>query len=147
MFVDASAIIAIITSEPEGKAFAALVEESDTDKRITTAVAAWEAAAGLARVKNIPIPQAEADVREFLDSAGIRLVAIEPEDLTAALSAYDRYGRHRYPPESRNLALNLADCFHYACAKRYQAPILHKDAGLIRTDVATVGGAGATPQP
>ena len=140
MFVDASAIIAIIVGEPEGEAFAVAIEQADPGKRITTAVAAWEAVAGLAREKNIPISQAETDIREFLDSAGVKLVPVEPDDLTAALHAYDRYGRHRYSPENRNLALNLGDCFHYACAKRRQVPILHKDAGLRLTDVPTAGG-------
>ncbi|GIL02047.1 MAG: hypothetical protein BroJett030_19460 [Alphaproteobacteria bacterium] len=140
MFIDASAIIAIIAGEPEGEAFAAAIEGADPGKRITTPVAAWEAAAALAREKNIPVAQAETDIREFLDRARIQIVAIAADDLSAALHAYDRYGRHRHPPESRNLALNLADCFHYACAKRWSVPILHKDAGLKLTDVATVEG-------
>lgn len=139
MFVDASAIIAILTNEPEGEAFAGILEKIDPAKRITSVIAAWEATAGLVRKRNIPITQAEADIREFFERSGVQIVPVETDELTLALQAYDRYGRHRYPTEKRNLALNLADCFHYACAKNKRVPILHKDVGLKLTDVPSAG--------
>jgi ribonuclease VapC len=106
---------------------------------ITSVVAAWEATAGLFRKKRIPMAEAEARVREFLETAEIQVLSISSGELSAALQAFDRYGRHRYPDAERNSALNLADCFHYATAKSYRVPILTKDAGFALTDVATIG--------
>lgn len=138
MFVDASAIIAMMTEEPEAETFATLLDRVEPSSRITSVVAAWEAAAGLLRKKRITIAEAEDRVREFMDQAGIQLVAVTPAELTAALQAYDRYGRHRYSEKERHRALNLADCFHYACAKKRRIPILHKDEGLSLTDIMSI---------
>ncbi|RWP62659.1 type II toxin-antitoxin system VapC family toxin [Mesorhizobium sp.] len=139
MFVDASAIIAIMTEESEAEDLAAALDAARSPRPITSVVAAWEATVGLFRKKRIPMAEAEARVQEFLEAAGIQVMAISSRELTAALQAFDRYGRHRYPDAERNSALNLADCFHYATAKSYQAPILTIDAGFALTDVTTVG--------
>jgi ribonuclease VapC len=143
MFVDASAIIAIMTSEAEAETFTSLLERADPGSRITSVIAAWEATVGLCRKKRIPVGEAEARVREFIDVAALQLVAVGPDELTVALQAYDRFGRDRYLAAERNRALNLADCFHYACAKTRRIPILHKDAGFGLTDIASVDGPAA----
>jgi len=138
MFVDASAIVAILTQEPDYELFIEHIDKADPGSLITSVLAAWEAVNGLSRIKGYSIAEAEARVRKFLSASGIQIVGIAPEELTLALLAFDRYGRHRLPPEDRNRALNLADCFHYACAKSRGLPILHKDLGLKMTDVASV---------
>jgi ribonuclease VapC len=140
MFVDASAIIAIVTEEPDGESLAAALDAARARRPITSVVAAWEATVGLYRKKRIPMAESEARVQEFLEAAGIQVLSISSGELTAALQAFDRYGRHRYPDSERNSALNLADCFHYATAKSYRSsPILTKDAGFALTDLATIG--------
>lgn len=139
MFVDASAMIAILTGEPEGEAFAVLLDKAEPESRVTSVIAAWEAIVGLYRKKRIPIAEAEARVREFAKQSGVQLVQIAPDEMTVALQAYDRYGRHRYPDAERNRALNLADCFHYASAKARRIPILHKDIGFTLTDISSAG--------
>jgi ribonuclease VapC len=139
MFVDASAIIAIVTEEPGAEDLAAALDAARSPRPITSVVAAWEATVGLFRKKRIPMAEAEARIQEFLAAAGVEVLAISSGELPAALQAFDRYGRHRYPDAERNSALNLADCFHYATAKSYRAPILTIDAGFALTDVATVG--------
>jgi ribonuclease VapC len=138
MFVDASAMLAILLDEPEGVAFAKALDSSGAAHPFTSTLAVWETAVGLYRRKAIPIAEAEARVDEFLALARIEVVGIATSDLSAALQAFDRYGRHRYPETQRNRALNLADCFHYAVAKSRRAPILHKDDGMSATDVASV---------
>jgi ribonuclease VapC len=135
MFIDASAILAILCEEPDGAAFATAIEASKSRKPITSVVAAWEAAVGLNRKKSLSIDAAEARVLEFLEVVGVEMVAVSPAELSLALKAFDRYGRHRYPEADRNKALNLADCLHFACAKSRRTPILHKDAGFALTDV------------
>jgi ribonuclease VapC len=138
MFVDASAILAILCAEADGATLAAALEAEGSRKPITSAVAGWEAAVGLNRKKRLSVVEAESCILEFLDTAKIEMVDVSAADLPLALKAFDRYGRHRYPEAERNRALNLADCFHYACAKSRHMPILHTDAGLSLTDVPSV---------
>lgn len=139
MFVDASAIIAIVTEEPGAEGLATALDEAQGQQSVTSVVAQWEATVGLFRKKRIPMAEAEARVREFLEAAEVQVLSISSGELTAALQAFDRYGRHRYPVTERNSALNLADCFHYAAAKSRRLPILTTDQGFALTDVATLG--------
>lgn len=84
----------------------------------------------------MPLAVAEARVTDFLAAADIQVLAAAPGDLALALTAFDRYGRHRYPyPADRNKGLNLADCFHYASAKARNVPILTTDEGFGATDL------------
>lgn len=139
MFVDASVIIAIMTSEARAENLAAMLDSTSTDERITSVLAAWEAAVGLFRKKGIPMAEAEALVREFLEAARITIKPVTDAEMTIALQAFERYGRHRCPDNERNSALNLADCFHYATAKSHRASMLTEDAGFALTDVASLG--------
>lgn len=137
MFVDASAMIAILTGEADGENLAAALGHEVSARPITSIIAIWEAAAGLYRKKRIPMAEAEARIKDFLEQARVEIVPLGMEELALALQAFDRYGRHRYPDSERNRALNLADCFHYACAKSNGASILHKDPGFTFTDVVS----------
>jgi ribonuclease VapC len=138
MFVDASAILAILLEEADGPKLAAALDAAKRRKPITSVLAAWEAVVGLNRKKGLPISEAESRVREFVETTGLDIVEVSTAELSAALQAFDRYGRHRYSEADRNKALNLADCFHYACAKANRMPILHKDIGLALTDIKSV---------
>lgn len=135
MFVDASAIIAILSQEPEKDAFINALEATPPDERTTSVIAVWEAIAGLARRTSVPLTLAEGDVRDFLATASIDVQPLTLDHLAPALDAFDRYGRHRLPESDRNKALNLGDCFHYAAARLAGTGILHKDAGLALTDL------------
>lgn len=134
MFVDASAIIAILTEEPAGKDLADCLGEARSE-RITSVIAVWEAVVGLQRKKQLSMSQAEGHVREFLELAGVEVVSVSTDDLAAALTAFDLHGQHRYPESERNKGLNLAHCFHYACAKARDLSVLHKDPGFASTDL------------
>jgi uncharacterized protein with PIN domain len=56
MFVDASAIVAMMTDENDAKKLAARLEVSKA--RLTSAIAVFEATAGVARVLALPVAQA-----------------------------------------------------------------------------------------
>ncbi|WP_309085841.1 type II toxin-antitoxin system VapC family toxin [Chelativorans sp.] len=135
MFVDASAMVAVLAQEPGWEPFADVIDNAKAGTLITSVLAAWEAASGLSRIKRYTTAEAEERVRRLLNVSGIELVGIGPDELTLALQAFDRYGRHAYPQNQRNLALNLADCFHYASAGSRGLPILHKDQGFAKTDI------------
>ncbi|PKR87192.1 VapC toxin family PIN domain ribonuclease [Pleomorphomonas diazotrophica] len=135
MFVDASAMIAMIAEEPDGEMLAGQLQTAPPAERITSVIAVWEAVAGLHRLSKLPLPAIELKIRSFLATASIEVIPLTLDHLSPALDAFDRYGRHRLPESERNKALNLGDCFHYAAARRAGTGILHKDAGLAFTDL------------
>ncbi|MGH7036679.1 MAG: type II toxin-antitoxin system VapC family toxin, partial [Stellaceae bacterium] len=107
MFVDASAIVAILTREPEADAPADMLESAQSP--ITSPIAIFEAALGICRKRHASIEEAREDVREFLEMAGIRAVAVTEQEAETALAAFSRYGKGRGHPAQ----LNLGDCFAY----------------------------------
>jgi ribonuclease VapC len=128
IFVDASALIAVIAGEEEADTLADALE-ADPD-RICSAMAVWEATAGLCRSHGLTIPAARALVREFLEAGGIRLVPIGAAEGEAATDAYARFGKGRHPA-----ALNMGDCFAYGCASAHGARLLYKGADFVLTDL------------
>jgi ribonuclease VapC len=134
LFVDASAIVAMIGKEPEARIFAARVNwEPDS---LTSVVALWESVRAVARVRAVDISEARALVLDFLRDASIRLVSIDIPDGELAIEAHRRYGKGEH-----EASLNMGDCFAYACASRYGAEILFKGNDFIHTDLidATLG--------
>lgn len=127
MFVDASAIVAILTGEPEADA---LADALDGAAAITSPVAVFEAALGLCRKRHASVAEAAGDVREFIAAAGIAMVAITEREAAAALDAFARYGKGRGHPAQ----LNMGDCFAYAVAGTHQASLLFKGDDFVATD-------------
>lgn len=129
MFVDASAIVAMITQEPEATRFLDRVETADDP--ITSAVAIFEAALGIFRKRQSTVDQALDDVRQLLEEADIRVVGISEAEAVEALSAFSRYGKGRGHPAQ----LNLGDCFAYAVARTNDVPLLFKGNDFSETDI------------
>jgi ribonuclease VapC len=135
MFVDASAIVAILTREPEADALADLLEQAPSP--ITSPIAIFEAVLGICRKRHGSVEEAEEDVRDFLGLARIDTVAITGNEAEAALAAFSRYGKGRGHPAQ----LNMGDCFAYAAAKNYQTELLFKGEDFEKTDIASAAGA------
>jgi ribonuclease VapC len=131
MCVDASAIVAILTREPEADAFADRLEEALSP--ITSAIAIFEAALGICRKRHGSVEDAEEDVRNFLAVADIRTVAITETEAATALAAFSRYGKGRGHPAQ----LNMGDCFAYAVAKNHRTALIFKGEDFDKTDIAT----------
>lgn len=127
MFVDASAIVAILAHEPERDALVMAI--SLAPRRISSAIARWESAHAIARIRNAPLSQSSDMIDELLDEAGITLVNITAEIGDAAVAASARYGRGRH-----RASLNMGDCFAYACAQVHGVPILYKGDDFGQTD-------------
>lgn len=83
--------------------------------------------------------EAKAIVQAFIEVAGIDVLPLDARDAALALDIFETHGRHAVPESKRNRALNMADCFHYAVAKRRGVPILTKDEGFAFTDLETIG--------
>ncbi len=133
MFIDACALIAVLSDEKEAKRASDAIARAKT--RFTSPVAILETALGLARSDkfNISVEAVEPIVMEFLEARGIEIRDLPPakQATSIALSAAHRYRQGRH-------GLNLGDCLHYACAKYYRVPILATDDEFRETDVETV---------
>ena len=134
MFVDASAIVGILTREAEADALADVLEGARSP--ITSPIAIFEAALGICRKRHASVGEAEADVREFLEVAGIRAVPITEREAATALAAFSRYGKGRGHPAQ----LNLGDCFAYAIAKNHRTALLFEGEDFDKTDIAVAAG-------
>lgn len=128
MFVDASAITAILTDEDDARSLYARLETYP--RRMTSPMAVWEAVLAVARRLKLDITDSEAAVEVFLKTFGIEVVAIPPEARHGAIAAHARFGKGRHPA-----ALNFGDCFAYACARHASAPLLYKGDDFSRTDI------------
>lgn len=129
MFVDASAIVAILTREPDADALADVLESARAP--ITSPIAIFEATLGVCRKRHASVEEVEEDVREFLGVAGIRAVPLTDREAETALAAFSRYGKGRGHPAQ----LNLGDCFAYAVAKNHRTSLLFKGEDFGKTDV------------
>jgi len=129
MFVDASALCAILLSEEDGLAYAAKIR--DADAPMTSALAVFETVAAVARVASGGVAAARTDVADLLRAARIRMVAIGDAERELALDAFDRYGKGRHPAR-----LNMGDCFAYACARTHGVALLFKGDDFGLTDIA-----------
>ena len=128
MFVDASAIVAILTRESEADKLADTIEKARTP--ITSPIAIFEATLGVCRKRHASVEEAEQDVGEFLELAGVRIEPITDKDARTALAAFSRYGKGRGHPAQ----LNLGDCFAYAMAKNARTGLLFKGEEFDKTD-------------
>jgi ribonuclease VapC len=128
IFLDASAIVAMLTGEPEADELADRLA-SDPD-RVTSAIAIFETVAALMRKREIGMTEARGVVEQFLEIGEIRLSPIGATEGDIALMAFDRFGKGRHPA-----ALNLGDCFAYASAAAVGARLLSKGDDFPLTDV------------
>lgn len=129
IFVDASALIAIITDEPDAGQLADRLEGERL--RFCSAVSVWETVAGLVRSRTFSVPSARTHVRRFLEAARFQFVGIGEREFEIAADAYAQFGKGRHPA-----GLNMGDCFAYACAKANQAKLLFKGDDFSKTDIA-----------
>ena len=128
MFLDASAIIAMVANEDDCDQFDNALETSSL--RMTSAIALWEAVAGLCRSHNMTVDEAKSAVDEFVEIANIQIAEIGARAYEMAVDAYRNYGKGRHPAR-----LNMGDCFAYACAKAHDMPLLFKGDDFIQTDI------------
>ena len=130
MFVDASALTAILTAEVDGPELLARLEKGRS--RITSPLAVWETTVATARVLGLSIQDANEAVEQFLALVEIEVVAIDPAVRHVAIEAFDRFGKSRHPA-----SLNFGDCFAYACARQARMPLLYKGDDFPLTDIET----------
>ena len=128
IFVDASAIVAILTREPDAED---LVErlERQSDRR-TSCIAVYEAALAIARKRDMPPVRALDVVRRFQSDYNILNVDVAAREGAVAIEAFERFGKGRHPAK-----LNMGDCFAYASPQKPGAKLLFKGDDFGRTDI------------
>ena len=128
MFLDASAIVCIVTAEPEAEQ---MIDRMESDPiRLTSALASYEAALAIARKFSWTAEEAGERVLRLFRETGVQIVSMSLDELRVAVQAHDRFGKGRHPAR-----LNMGDCFAYACARTNNAPLLFKGEDFRLTDV------------
>ncbi|GJD33499.1 type II toxin-antitoxin system VapC family toxin [Methylobacterium aerolatum] len=128
MFVDASALTAILVGEDEADDLLARLKQAP--RRMISPLAVWETTVAVARRLDLPLFEARTAVREYLALAAIIVMPVPPEVGEGALDAFERYGKSRHPA-----SLNFGDCFAYACARHFGVPLLFKGDDFSQTDI------------
>lgn len=128
MVVDTSALIAILSDEPEADTFSKAIAAAEmrllsTASLLETAIVI-EARHGLAGGQKLD---------ELLQAAQIRFEPVTREQVEIARLAYRTFGKGRHPA-----GLNYGDCFSYALAKITGEPLLFKGDDFSKTDIQIV---------
>ena len=138
MFVDASAIVAILNQETGYEEFVNRIEEGDVARSVSPLVR-FEAATGLARSRSGEVKptseqleEAERIVAEFCESIGARDITVTPDIGRLALWIARNYGKY----VGHEAKLNFGDCFAYACASSRGVQLIHKGNDSAQTDLA-----------
>lgn len=142
MFIDASAIVAVINQEPGWQELAKRLDEVQDACSISPLVR-FEASLGIARAaaraggaeaSSSPelLASARALVDDLVHEIGATEVVISGPVGEAAMDAAATYGRAVGHPAD----LNFGDCFAYACAKANRVRLLYKGNDFARTDLA-----------
>ena len=128
MFIDASVLSAMMTDEEEAHAFATRMQPATA--RMTSPLAAANAAILISAVLGLSPTEAGEAVRTFLQLMNIQQLAVPPRAGALATEAYERYGQGDHPAR-----LSLDDCMTYACARYYRQPLLSKSDRFRQTDI------------
>ena len=129
MVIDSSAIIAILTGEPEAVYFAQAIEK-DTLRLMSAA--SWLETAIVIEAR-FGLPGGE-EFEKLIQVAQIHIEAVTSEQAAVDRMAYRKYGKGRGHPAG----LNFGDCFSYALAKITGEPLLFKGDDFTHTDILTV---------
>ncbi|MBB5573268.1 MULTISPECIES: type II toxin-antitoxin system VapC family toxin [Rhizobium] len=139
MFIDASAIVAILGEEPGYEEIEKSLAKVNSDFYVSPLVK-FEATLALARRKT-PVPgqkpspsllrRAGQAIDTFIEDIGAQEIEISSDIGKAALEASARYGK----AVGHKADLNFGDCFAYACAKALNVGLLYKGNDLAFTDI------------
>ncbi len=128
MILDSSALLSILNRESDAERYEAAV--------LTAAVCRMSVANMLETsivVESRGGAKAGHELDAFLKYARIEPIPVTVEHLSAARSAWRRFGKGNHPA-----ALNFGDCFAYALAKETSEPLLYKGDDFTQTDISAV---------
>ena len=127
LFIDASALTALIRGEPDRPTLEARLDADAV--RLTSGLAMWETARAISR-RGDPI-DGLFEVERYRVALDIAVVPIGAREAEEAVRAHARYGKGT----GHRARLNMGDCFAYACAKANGATLLYKGDDFVHTDL------------
>ncbi len=139
MFIDASAIVAILAREPGHEELEKRLAEAGNSLHVSPLVR-FEASVALARRKSSPgdprpsaamIRRAKVAVDTLIEVIGAKDVSVTGEIGDLAIEASATYGKAVGHPAD----LNFGDCFAYACARHLGTRLLYKGNDFALTDL------------
>lgn len=126
MIVDTSAVVAVITGEPERDQ---LLEQLRDATRLRMSVGSYLECAIVIDGRRDPVLSRHFDA--LLATLGMELVPVDAEQARIARQAYTDFGRGSGHPAR----LNFGDCFAYALAATSDEALLFKGDDFTHTDV------------
>lgn len=126
--VDSSALLALLLEEPDYPAYCSAIAESD---HVVMAAANYTET-NIVAVCRLG-KQAFERVDALLLSLNIEVCEMNRRQAQLAREAFAAYGKGRH-----EAGLNICDCFAYALAKEYDAPLLFKGNDFSLTDIESV---------
>ena len=126
MIVDTSALIAIITEEPERQEFVAAIRAAP---RARLSAATYVELGAVIDARRDPVTSRLVD--DLLRALDIEVVPLTVSQAAIGRAAYRDFGRGSGHPAR----LNLGDCFSYALARDAREPLLFKGDDFVHTDV------------
>jgi len=125
VIVDASALLAVVFNEPDGRRFAEIIAGAP---RARMPAATWFEAALAVDTNGDDLASRRFD--DAVRNLRIELIAFTPEHAEQAREARRIYGRKRHPAQ-----LNFGDCMVYGVAKAEREPLLFKGNDFSLTDI------------
>jgi ribonuclease VapC len=126
MVLDTSALVALLSMEPESARIAAAIDHDPT--RLISAATLLETGL-VVEARYGPPGGYELDL--LVAKAGLSVESVTAEQADIARDAWRRYGKGRH-----SAGLNFGDCFSYALARATGEPLLFKGDDFSHTDIA-----------
>lgn len=139
MFIDASAIVAILNREAGYEDLVRRIGDHE-GQLFTSPMARFEASISLAHARSgtqAKPPRALVEacaglVAEFVEELAARDIHITGSIGDGAMQAAAEYGKIVGHPAD----LNFGDCFAYACARAHRLKLIYKGSDFAQTDLA-----------
>jgi len=128
LYVETSAIVAVLKNEPERESFIERIAQSEDC--ITSPMSVFEASIAFSELTG-SCSSALSEVLRFLRLAKVAINEIGEDLLPELALARDRYGKGSGHPAK----LNIGDCFSYAVAKQAGVSLLYKGDDFAQTDL------------
>jgi ribonuclease VapC len=120
--VDTSALMAILLSEPEADACAAILESEPHVLISAGTVAEALIVAGRRNIKD--------EMAALIENLAFEIVSVTPAAARRIAAAYEQWGKGVHPA-----GLNFGDCFAYEVAKEHSCRLLYIGGDFAKTDV------------
>jgi ribonuclease VapC len=127
MVIDTSALIAVMTNEPDARRYEDAITRDA--RRLMSVASVLETAIVLEKRFGEEGPRA---LDELLRRLPIEAVSVDGDQLEWARYAHHTYGRGRHPA-----ALNFGDCFSYALSKSTGERLIYKGTDFSCTDIGS----------